>query len=65
MAKEASIRSVFRYRNIYPSAINAVASGKVDVKQIVTHEFSFDQTEKAFLYVQKNKTDVVKAVIRL
>lgn len=65
MNKEAQIKTVFRYRNIYPQAINAIAQGLIDVKSIVTHEFDFLDTEKAFDFVINNKTDVVKAIIKL
>jgi L-iditol 2-dehydrogenase len=65
MGKEAEIKSVFRYRNIYPAAIGAIADGKIDVKGIVTHEFDFSDTKKAFDDVIQNKNDVVKAVIKL
>lgn len=65
MAKEASIQSVFRYRNIYPKAINAIAKGIIDVSGIVTHEFDFEDTAKAFDFVINNKNDVVKAVIKI
>ncbi len=65
MAKEAVIKSVFRYRNIYPQAIKAIAKGLIDVSGIVTHEFDFSDTEKAFGFVINNKQDVVKAVIKL
>lgn len=65
MAKEAQIKSVFRYRNIYPTAIKAIAKGIIDITGIVTHEFEFDETAKAFDYVINNKQDVVKAVIKI
>lgn len=65
MAKEAEIQSVFRYRNIYPQAIKAIAKGIIDVSGIVTHEFSFDETAKAFDFSIHNKNDVVKAVIKI
>lgn len=65
MAKEAEIKSVFRYRNIYPQAINAIAKGIIDVSGIVTHEFDFNETAKAFDFVINNKQDVVKAVIKI
>lgn len=65
MAKEAEIQSVFRYRNIYPMAIKAIAKGIIDVSGIVTHEFSFEDTKKAFDFVINNKNDVVKAVIKI
>ncbi|WP_238655505.1 NAD(P)-dependent alcohol dehydrogenase [Paenibacillus piscarius] len=65
MFKEADIKSVFRYRNLYPAAIGAIADGKIDVKGIVTHEFEFEDTQKAFDFVIHNKEDVVKAVIKM
>lgn len=65
MAKEAEIQSVFRYRNIYPMAIKAISKGLIDVSGIVTHEFTFDETAKAFDFAIHNKNDVVKAVIKI
>ncbi len=65
MGKEAQIKTVFRYRNIYPQAINAISQGSIDVSPIVTHEFDFEDTAEAFDFVINNKKDVVKAVIKL
>lgn len=63
--KELTFKTVFRYRHIYPLAIEAVASGKVNLKGIVTHTFSLDEAPKAMDYSIHNKADVVKAVIRI
>lgn len=65
MDKELTIKSVFRYRNIYPKAIAAVASGAINVKGIVTHEFDFDHIQEGYEEAINNKTDLVKAVIRV
>lgn len=65
MAKEATIKSVFRYRNIYLQAIQAIAEGKIPVQEIVTHEFDFAQTAEAFDFVIDHKSEVVKAVIKI
>lgn len=65
MAKEAEIKSVFRYRNIYPKAIAAVSSGAIDVKGIVTHEFDLEHIQDAFQEAVNNKTDLVKAIIKV
>ncbi len=65
MDKEATIKSVFRYRNIYPKAIAAVASGAINVNNIVTHEFDLDHIQEAFDEAVNNKTDLVKAVIKI
>lgn len=65
MMKEAQIKSVFRYRNIYPAAIAAIADGKIQVKDMVTRIFDFADADKAFAFVQEHKKDVIKAVIKL
>lgn len=65
MAKEARVESVFRYRNIYPQAIAAIADGIIDVSGIVTHEFDFDDIQEAFDCAINNKDEVVKAVIKI
>lgn len=65
MAKELNIKSVFRYRNLYPVAIAAIADGKIDVGQIATHEFDFNNVKLAFDTVIDNAQDVVKGVIKV
>lgn len=56
---------MFRYRNIYDKAIAAVASGAINVKGIVTHEFDLDHIQEAYQEALNNKTDLVKAVIKI
>lgn len=63
--KELTFKTVFRYRHIYPMAIDAVASGKVNLKGIVTDIFSLDEVQKAMDYSVNNKADIVKAVIQI
>ena len=63
--KELTFKTVFRYRHIYPMAIEAVASGKVNLKGIVTDVFTLDEAQKAMDYSINNKADIVKAVIRI
>lgn len=63
--KELTFKTVFRYRHIYPMAIEAVASGKVNLKGIVTDIFSLEEAQKAMDYSVNNKADVVKAVIKI
>lgn len=65
MDKEATIKSVFRYKNIYPKAIAAVSGGAIDVKSIVTHEFDLEHIQEAYEEAVNNKTDLVKAVIKV
>lgn len=63
--KELTFKTVFRYRHIYPMAIEAVASKKVDLKGIVTNIFSLDHIQDAMDESVRNKADIVKSVIRL
>lgn len=63
--KELTFKTIFRYRHIYPMAIDAVAAGKVNLKGIVTNIFELDEAQKAMDYSVNNKADIVKAVIRI
>ncbi|XP_046966675.1 sorbitol dehydrogenase-like [Vanessa cardui] len=48
VAREVDIRGIFRYVNEYPIALSMVASGQVDVKPLVTHHFSMEDTLEAY-----------------
>lgn len=63
--KELTFKTVFRYRNIYPMAIEAVSSGKIDIKNIVTDYFDLDDIQDALQACVNNKADIVKGVIRV
>ncbi|MDC7287288.1 NAD(P)-dependent alcohol dehydrogenase [Blautia schinkii] len=65
MSKELTIKSVFRYRNLYPVAIAAIADGSIDVKKMITHRFPLHEAKKAFDTVIADAENVVKAVIEL
>ena len=63
--KELTFKTVFRYRHIYPMAIQAAADGKINLKGIVTDEFPLDEADKAMEFSMNNKADIVKAVIKI
>ncbi len=63
--KELTFKTVFRYRHIYPMAIDAVASGKINLKGIVTDIFPLDEVQKAMDHSVDHKADIVKAVIQI
>jgi L-iditol 2-dehydrogenase len=63
--KELTMKTIFRYRHIYPLAIDAVAQGKVDIKNIVTNAFDFADIQNAMDQSARNKTEIVKSVIRM
>ena len=60
---EISIKTVFRYRNIFPKAISAVASGAISPMKIASHIFPFSEIQKGMDYAIHNKHEVVKSVI--
>jgi L-iditol 2-dehydrogenase len=65
VGKEAQLKTIFRYRNLYPVAISAISSGTINVKDIVSHEYDFDHVKEAFDFVVGNAKDVVKAIINI
>ena len=65
MDKELTFKTVFRYRHIYPMAIEAVAAGKVNLKGIVTNYYDLDDVQQAMDDSVRNKADIVKAVVRI
>lgn len=46
--KEVVVHHVFRYANVFPSAIALVGSQKIDVKPLITDRFPFDKSVEAF-----------------
>ena len=59
---ELSIGLVNRYAHTWPTAIELISSGRVDVAPLVTHRFGLDGTAEA-LTLAKHVPDSVKAVI--
>lgn len=63
--KELTFKTVFRYRHIYPMAIEAVSSGKVNLKGIVTNVFTLDDIAEGMVRSVTDKADIVKSVIKI
>ncbi len=63
--KELAFKTVYRYRHIYPMAIDAVAAGKVNLKGIVTNIFDFDDIQNAMDKSVSDKANIVKAVVKI
>lgn len=63
-AKEGDLKTIFRYRNLYPTAIKAVSEGMIPLKSIVSHVFDFSEVIEGVAYNVDNKSDVIKAVVK-
>ncbi|WP_137132697.1 NAD(P)-dependent alcohol dehydrogenase [Rhizobium sp. FY34] len=63
--KEARIETVFRYANNFDRAVNLIASGKVDLKPLITDTFDFADSIAAFDRAAKGLPEDVKIQIRM
>jgi len=65
LMKEATIVTSFRYCNDYPTALKAIGSGTIKIRDIVSHRFKLDQLQEALETNIKNKKEVTKIVIEI
>lgn len=61
--KEVKITSIFRYKNLYPVAIQAIAEKRIDIEKIVSNRFHFEDTPIAYQTTYENASDTVKSII--
>lgn len=64
-AKEARVETIFRYRNLYPTAIKAVETGAIPLAKIASHIFPFDDMIEGMYYNMDHKDEVIKGVVSL
>ncbi|MCB1497374.1 MAG: NAD(P)-dependent alcohol dehydrogenase [Bauldia sp.] len=64
-AREIRIETVFRYANVYDRAIGLLASGKIDVKPLITETFDFAGSVAAFDRAAQGRPTDVKLQIRM
>jgi D-xylulose reductase len=62
-AKEARVETIFRYANVYPKAVALLASGKVDLKPLLSASFPFAQSIAAFERAAEGRPTDVKLQI--
>ena len=59
-----TIKGSIRYTSgCYSQAVDLVASGKIDVKRLITNRYEFEKAEDAFELVKASKPDVFKVMI--
>ncbi|XP_011873891.1 PREDICTED: sorbitol dehydrogenase [Vollenhovia emeryi] len=63
LIREVDIRGVFRYANDYSDALRLVASGKVDVKPLITHNYKIEETKQAFETSRTGAGGAIKVMI--
>lgn len=65
MYKEGQIRTIYRYRNNFKTAISAIASGTIRVKDMISAVFPLNKSQEAFETALRDKNSVVKIVINI
>ncbi len=65
IAREVRIETVFRYANIFDRALQLIASGKVDLKPLITQTFDFAESIAAFERAAAARPTDVKLQIRM
>lgn len=65
--REVTIQTSFRYCNNFPQTIEAIASGRFNVRDMVTHVYDYKDVQKAFedAIDPVKKADMVKGVIKV
>ena len=61
---EADIRSVFRYRNMFPLAIKLIEKGDIDLKAVGPDIFDFEDVAAAFDTAINKSSEVVKCMLK-
>jgi len=65
LTKELVVKGSFRYgHGDYPLAIALVSQGKIDLKPLVTHRYSFDDAETAFRATRAGESDDGKGLVK-
>lgn len=60
--KELTFKGVFRYKNTYPTAIDLIATGRIDVKPLITVRFPWDKVKDAMDCAHKDAANQIKVM---
>lgn len=64
-AKEITVQTIFRYRNVYPKVIRLLSSGRINVKPLISAKFKFADSVKAFERACKRIPTDIKILIKV
>ncbi|KAL4890122.1 hypothetical protein BDV59DRAFT_204717 [Aspergillus ambiguus] len=63
--RDLTIRGSIRYTTgCYPTAVDLVASGKIDVKKLITDRYTFENAEDAFELMEQQYTKLAETIRR-
>ncbi|KAH8803468.1 chaperonin 10-like protein [Xylogone sp. PMI_703] len=63
--RDLTIRGSIRYTTgCYPTAIDLVAGGKIDVNRLITNRFKFEDAKEGFDVVRQKNENVIKVLIQ-
>ena len=65
IVREIKLRPIFRYNNTFPTGVNLLASGRVDVTPLISRRFALSEVPDAFEYVTQNRETCVKAIVNV
>ncbi|XP_011643927.1 sorbitol dehydrogenase-like [Pogonomyrmex barbatus] len=63
LVREVDIRGVFRYVNDYSDALALIASGRVNVKPLITHNYKMEEIKQAFETTRTGAGGAIKVMI--
>ena len=61
--REITLTGTFRYANSYADAIALVATGRIDVRSIITGRYSLEETERALQATKSNPANIKSVVV--
>lgn len=64
-SREARIETVFRYANVFDRAVELIASGKIDLKPLISATIDFEESIKAFERAAEQRPGDVKLQIKI
>jgi len=63
MLKEARLTTVWRYVNTYPTALNLIAAGQVDLHPLITHRYPFSKLPEAMEFAREAHPGTIKVIV--